>query len=111
MLAQIFKYLIKKAHLFLVCMKINIFKGFYDLQGYLSDKLCWQYHPDKNKNNPKAQEQFVKINEAYNVLSKAESRKDYDFNLQTFGDPSKVYRSPNKNDYYEVHRYDSHYRE
>lgn len=38
---------------------------------------CFQYHPDKNK-DVKAQEHFVKIVEAYNVLGKASSRAQYD---------------------------------
>lgn len=37
----------------------------------------FQYHPDKNK-DAKAQEKFVKIVEAYNVLSKPSSRAQYD---------------------------------
>jgi len=41
-------------------------------------KLAHQYHPDKNKNNPAAEEKFKKINEAYAVLSNDEKRKKYD---------------------------------
>ncbi|KAM6435248.1 dnaJ homolog subfamily C member 4 isoform 1-T3 [Liasis olivaceus] len=35
-------------------------------------------HPDSNPTNPELHSQFVKLNEAYNVLSKEESRRDYD---------------------------------
>ncbi len=44
-------------------------------------KLAMQYHPDRNKDNPKAEEKFKEISEAYAVLSDAEKRKKYD----TFG--------------------------
>ncbi|KAJ8046529.1 DnaJ-like subfamily B member 9 [Holothuria leucospilota] len=40
-------------------------------------KLAIKYHPDKNK-DPDAEKQFVKIAEAYEVLSDAEERKLYD---------------------------------
>jgi curved DNA-binding protein len=41
-------------------------------------KLALKYHPDKNKGNKAAEEQFKKINEAYAVLSDDEKRKQYD---------------------------------
>jgi DnaJ-class molecular chaperone len=41
-------------------------------------KLARQYHPDMNKNNPRATEQFKEVQEAYDVLSDAEKRKAYD---------------------------------
>ena len=41
-------------------------------------KLAKQYHPDINKNDPKAQERFQEINEANEVLSDPEKRKRYD---------------------------------
>jgi DnaJ-class molecular chaperone len=71
----------------------------------------FQYHPDKNKENPKAKEEFVKISEAYNVLIKPQSRQDYDFSLKSFSGPSRIYNTASKKDFYEVHRYDSYYRE
>ncbi|KAM3825058.1 dnaJ homolog subfamily C member 4 [Vipera latastei] len=37
-----------------------------------------QLHPDSNPANPELHSQFVKLNEAYNVLSKERSRRDYD---------------------------------
>ncbi|XP_035224979.1 dnaJ homolog subfamily B member 9-like [Stegodyphus dumicola] len=40
-------------------------------------KLAMQYHPDKNK-DPKAEEKFREIAEAYEVLSDEEKRREYD---------------------------------
>lgn len=40
-------------------------------------KLSLQYHPDKNKNKG-AQEKFAQINNAYEILSDDEKRKNYD---------------------------------
>src|SRR5476651_1227893 len=41
-------------------------------------KLAMQYHPDRNPNNPQAEEQFRACSEAYQVLSDAEKRAAYD---------------------------------
>ncbi|KAK7922442.1 hypothetical protein WMY93_009344 [Mugilogobius chulae] len=49
-------------------------------------------HPDSDPSNPELHSQFVKLNEAYRVLSKDKSRKEYDLKLgypysahQTYG--------------------------
>ena len=44
-------------------------------------KLALKYHPDRNRDDKKAEEQFKLINEAYAVLSNKEKRRQYD----TFG--------------------------
>src|SRR5919202_4307039 len=41
-------------------------------------RLAKQYHPDANKNDPKAADRFKEISEAYNVVGDAEKRKQYD---------------------------------
>jgi len=41
-------------------------------------KLAVKYHPDKNKDDPSAEDKFKEINEAYEVLGDAKKRKQYD---------------------------------
>ncbi len=41
-------------------------------------KLAMQYHPDRNPDDPEAEEQFKEVSEAYSVLSDAEKRARYD---------------------------------
>ena len=41
-------------------------------------KLARKYHPDANPNDPKAEEKFKEVSSAYEVLSDAEKRKQYD---------------------------------
>lgn len=65
------------------------FKDYYEVLGVKKDasdteirkiyrKLAKQYHPDGNQNNPKAEEKFKEITEAYEVLGDKEKRKKYD---------------------------------
>ncbi|MGH9991057.1 MAG: J domain-containing protein [Nitrososphaera sp.] len=40
--------------------------------------LALKYHPDKNRNSEESKQKFMKIVEAYEVLSNEQSRKKYD---------------------------------
>jgi curved DNA-binding protein CbpA len=42
--------------------------------------LALKYHPDKNRNSEESKQKFMKIIEAYEVLSDERSRRDYDIN-------------------------------
>jgi molecular chaperone DnaJ len=48
-------------------------------------KLARKYHPDANKGDPKAEERFKEISEAYNTLSDSKRRKEYDDARSLFG--------------------------
>ncbi|PKK79649.1 J-domain from the Dnaj-like protein, partial [Rhizophagus irregularis] len=41
-------------------------------------KLSKKYHPDANIGDKKAASKFIRINEAYSILSKEQSRREYD---------------------------------
>ena len=41
-------------------------------------KLAFQYHPDRNPDNPVAEEKLKNINAAYAVLGDEEKRRQYD---------------------------------
>jgi len=48
-------------------------------------KLALQYHPDKNRGNPTAEEKFKEIQEAYEVLSDPITRAEYDKEIKNPG--------------------------
>lgn len=65
------------------------YKDYYDILGVDRDadeqeikrayrKLALEYHPDKNPDDPNAEERFKEINEAYEVLGDPEKRAKYD---------------------------------
>jgi len=46
---------------------------------------AFQYHPDRNRENPEAAEKMKAVNEAYAVLSDPSKRREYDALRQEFG--------------------------
>ncbi|XP_077311912.1 dnaJ homolog subfamily C member 4 [Lithobates pipiens] len=54
--------------------------------------LSKKCHPDSDPSNPLLHAQFIRINEAYGVLSKQSSRKEYDQILEALRRNSPVYR-------------------
>lgn len=69
-------------------------------------KLSKKMHPDVNPNDPKSTANFAKINEAYTVLSKPSSRRDYDLKLSQKVNPSAhhVHRKPSHPNVYRRQR-------
>jgi len=47
--------------------------------------LAFQFHPDRNQENPDAAERMKGINEAYAVLSNADKKREYDALRMQFG--------------------------
>jgi DnaJ-class molecular chaperone len=63
--------------------------NYYDILGVSQDasqdeirksfrNLALKYHPDKNRNSEESRQKFMKIIEAYEVLSDERARKNYD---------------------------------
>ncbi|XP_061172111.1 dnaJ homolog subfamily A member 3, mitochondrial-like [Saccostrea echinata] len=44
-------------------------------------ELCKKYHPDANPGDPQAQQKFVQLQEAYNVLNDPRGRAEYDIKI------------------------------
>ncbi len=48
-------------------------------------KLAFQYHPDRNMNNPAAVQKMKELNEAYATLSDPRKRQEYDLLRERYG--------------------------
>ncbi|XP_037117031.1 dnaJ homolog subfamily C member 4 isoform X4 [Syngnathus acus] len=63
----------------------------------LIQECCTKLHPDSDPSNPTLHSQFVELNEAYTVLSREPSRKEYDFKIRRpyngGGEGGQVFRS------------------
>ncbi|CAF3427940.1 unnamed protein product [Rotaria socialis] len=71
-----------------LCIVVAVATDYYEVLGVKRDasekeikrkfrQLALKFHPDKNK-DPKAEEKFRNIAEAYDVLSNADKRREYD---------------------------------
>ena len=71
-------------------------------------ELAKKYHPDVNIGNPKAEERFKDINEAYRVLSDSASKRKYDrmwnnhIGKKKNYEESKKIQSSIKNDFFQM---------
>jgi len=71
-------------------------QDYYEILGVVKDadtakikaayrELAFQFHPDRNENNPDAAGKMKALNEAYAVLSDEKKRRDYDALRQRYG--------------------------
>ncbi|XP_044747658.1 dnaJ-like protein 60 [Coccinella septempunctata] len=67
-------------------------------------KLSKLYHPDRTVNSKSAHQKFVKINEAYNTLSKPHLRRNYDMELES---PPPIKDAKSYHDAYDFSMYEN----
>jgi len=72
-------------------------------------RKCKEFHPDKHHGNDDMHKQFIKINEAYQVLNNPVTRRQYDESLRMFKHPRKHFRKPVARHSYPKHWYEDSY--
>ncbi|TRY90100.1 hypothetical protein DNTS_031597 [Danionella cerebrum] len=86
---------------------------------HTGDEGASQLHPDMDPSNVRLHDQFVELNEAYRVLSKESSRRDYDITLRSKTGPdirssstsTGAYSSPSSDEAAEARRYWGQFRQ
>lgn len=85
----------------MVLCRLYRFMHFFEQRNYILcvvcvtiiDPLLMQLHPDSDPSNPTLHGQFVELNEAYRVLSKDLSRKEYDVKIRHPYSGGQAFRS------------------
>lgn len=49
--------------------------------------LCLEYHPDRNPDDPSAEEKFKEVSSAYQILSDPDKRRSYELGHEVFVNP------------------------
>lgn len=79
--------------------------NYYDILGVSPDasteeirksfrNLALKYHPDKNKNSEESKQKFMKLVEAYEVLSDEQTRRNYDYNAFRVSKKTQTWSPP-----------------
>ena len=93
--------------LLIICCKLCDAKSHYDILGVprtasstvITKKyreLAKKFHPDKNKKDPNAQDKFIELSKAYEILNDQNSRRDYDHELKYGGQTNSNGRQSNE---------------
>ena len=64
-----------------------------------------QLHPDRDPGNPTLHSRFVELSEAYQVLSREQSRRDYDYQLRSATPPKTPGTTAHAKSAHQAHRY------
>lgn len=64
-----------------------------------------QLHPDRDPGNPALHSRFVELSEAYQVLSREQSRRSYDHQLRSAASPKSPGTAAHPRSAHQAHRY------